>query len=285
MRLNQAIFVTAATFTFAGVGNAFAQGTMDAPAGSPTEATPPPATDVTPSATPATPADATPAPADVPAPVEVTPAPVAEPVPVTPVYTAPAPNNQYSDIVIPPTVHGHWMPASIYGVAIMAGGGVTDFTQGATRSETSTGGSWTARLAFGTRSILGFEASYIGGANNINALGFGNTTLVRNGAEGVIRLNAPLYAHDTLLEPYAFGGVGWNTYRLSNVNNVTASVSTSADNTVSVPLGLGFSTGYHGFIADLRYTIRPTYDQNMFRNQSGSALTNWDFGGMIGYEF
>src|SRR5215831_9730674 len=154
MRLNQAIFVTAATFTFAGVGNAFAQGTMEAPAGSPTEAMPPPGSEVTPAA---------------PAPT-----PVAQPVPVTPVYTAPAPypNNQYSDIVVPPTVHGHWMPASVYGVAIMAGGGVTDFTEGATRSETSTGGSWTARLAFGTRSILGFEASYIGGANNINALGF-----------------------------------------------------------------------------------------------------------------
>jgi len=256
------------------------------------EATPPPGAEVTPAAPATTPApvEVTPAPAEVtPAPVEVTPAPppVAQPVPVTPVYTAPAPypNNQYSDVVVPPTVRGHWMPASVYGVAIMAGGGVTDFTEGATRSETSTGGSWTARLAFGTRSILGFEASYIGGANNINALGFGNTTLVRNGAEGALRLNAPLYAHDTLLEPYAFGGVGWNTYRLSNVNNVTASVSTSADNTVSIPLGIGFATGYHGFIADLRYTIRPTYDQNLFRDQSSSALSNWDFGGMIGYEF
>ena len=50
---------------------------------------------------------------------------MAEPVPVTPVYgtPAPAPNNQYSDVVVPPAAQGHWMPASVYGVSLMAGGG------------------------------------------------------------------------------------------------------------------------------------------------------------------
>jgi hypothetical protein len=38
-------------------------------------------------------------------------------------------------------------------------------------------------------------------------------------------------------------------------------------------------------MADLRYTFRPTYDQNVFTNQTSNALSNWDFGGMLGYEF
>jgi hypothetical protein len=38
-------------------------------------------------------------------------------------------------------------------------------------------------------------------------------------------------------------------------------------------------------MADLRYTLRPTYDQSIFVNQTSSALSNWDLGAMLGYEF
>ena len=38
-------------------------------------------------------------------------------------------------------------------------------------------------------------------------------------------------------------------------------------------------------IADTRFTIRPTYDQTLLTQETSSALTNWDFGGMVGYEF
>jgi hypothetical protein len=38
-------------------------------------------------------------------------------------------------------------------------------------------------------------------------------------------------------------------------------------------------------MADVRYTLRPTYDQSVFVNQTSGALSNWDLGGMLGYEF
>jgi hypothetical protein len=119
----------------------------------------------------------------------------------------------------------------------------------------------------------------------LSGFGLGNATLVRNGLEGAVRINAPLYSYDTLFEPYGIVGVGWNTYRIANFNSNTASVSGTTDNTVSIPMGVGFMVGYRGFMADVRYTFRPTYDQSIFVNQSSNALSNWDLGGMIGYEF
>jgi hypothetical protein len=211
--------------------------------------------------------------------------PVASPAPVVPppVVGPPFPDRR-NDILLPQP-YTRWTPQSHMGLALMVGGGVTDFTDAPTRSETSTGGSWTARLAVATRSIVGFDASYVGGANTLHGFGGGNFTLVRNGLEGALRINAPLYSYDTLFLPYALAGVGWNTYRVANYNSSTTSVSGGYDNTVTVPLGLGFAIGYRGFMADLRYTLRPTYEQNIFVNQTNGALSNWDFGGMLGYEF
>jgi hypothetical protein len=180
-----------------------------------------------------------------------------------------------------------WAPASSFGMSIMAGGGVTDFTDSAARDATGTGGSWDVRFAFGTRRFVGFEGSYIGGANGIHDLGPTNShaTLVRNGLEVSLRFNAPTYVRDTLLEPYITAGFGWNGYRVLNVHEETSSVNATSSNTVSVPIAAGFSVGWKGFIADLRYTIRPTYRQTTFVTEGSSALTNWDLGGMLGYEF
>jgi hypothetical protein len=220
---------------------------------------------------------------------EVEPAPASEsdppPVPVyTPGYS---PEGAYpTDNGLPPGSAVRWMPASGFGMAVMAGGGVTDFTQGATRNLTGTGGAWDVRFVLGTRYFLGFEASYVGASTSINGLGLsGNSSLVRNGVEGGVRINVPLYARQTLLEPYFLGGAGWNSYRVSNVQSFTASVTTDSDNVVSVPLGVGFSVGYKGFVGDLRYTIRPTFRQTIIATEGSSGLTNWDAGAMIGYEF
>ena len=185
-----------------------------------------------------------------------------------------------------PEPTGRWMPGSRIGLAILAGGGVTDFTGGGTRANTGTGGFWDFRFAVATRYWIGFEGSYIGGANSIQGLGLsGDSTLLRNGLEGALRLQAPLHAGGALLEPYVLGGAGWNGYRVSNVSTYTASVTSSRDNTLSVPLGVGFAVGYKGFMGDLRYTFRPTYQQTILANQSGTGLSNWDAGAMIGYEF
>ena len=177
-------------------------------------------------------------------------------------------------------------PVSKIGLTILAGGGVTAFTQGTTRDETSLGGSWDVRFVVATRHWLGFEGSYIGSANPIKGLGLsGDSKLVRNGIEGALRVQAPLRHWSTLLEPYILGGVGWNAYRVTNIYSSTASIATNSDNTLVLPFGLGFMIGYKGFVGDLRYTIRPTYQQTLLPNQGANGLTNWDVGGMIGFEF
>ena len=263
MRLHRSILLIS-TITAATTGVAVAQTDTEAPPSAP------PGTEVQPAPATAAPV-AEPPPEGVPAPV---PAPVMVPAP------AYAPTAD-----VGPSTHMKWMPTTGFGVGLFVGGGVTDYTGSAARADTNTGGSWTGRVTLGTRSIVGLEGSYVGGANTLHALG-GNATLVRNGVEGALRINLPIMTHDSLLEPYIFGGLGWNGYRVTNYNSFsTASFTTGTDNTLSVPLGAGFTYGYHGFLADLRYTIRPTYDQQILVTQNGTALTNWDVGGMIGYEF
>jgi hypothetical protein len=207
--------------------------------------------------------------------------------PAAPVYTPPA-----SDIVpVAPAPPARWAPASRIGMAVMGGGGVTNFTGDVASDATGVGGSWDVRFAVATRRWVGFEASYIGGSNGINnllAVNDNNSArLNRNGLEGALRINAPLYAKNTLLSPYLLGGVGWNSYRVSNYNAVTSSLafSSNTDNTISVPVATGFAVGYKGFIADVRYTFRPTFEQQILLNGSSSTLTNWDAGAMLGYEF
>jgi hypothetical protein len=180
-----------------------------------------------------------------------------------------------------------WKPLSSFGMTLAAGGGLTDFTSSGAREVTDLGGAWDIRMAFRTRRLLGFEISYIGGANVVHSLGLDTTAtkLIRNGVEGAMRLNAPFYVKDTLLEPYFAGGLGWNGYRITNVETATASVSPSGQNTLAVPIAAGFLAGYKGFVADFRGTFRPTFGQTTLRGAGDTALTNWDVGGMIGFEF
>jgi hypothetical protein len=174
-----------------------------------------------------------------------------------------------------------YVPRSIYGVALTAGGGATDFEYIGANSVTSTGGSWDVRLAFGTRTFLGVEAAYVGAAQSISGLGLNSNTLLRNGLEGVLRGQFPMPVGLALFEPYAFLGLGWNHYSFANTPVATASLSTT-DEVLTVPWGFGMSGGYKGFLADLRFTYRPTYNANILGNVS---MTNWNIGGAIGYEF
>lgn len=189
-------------------------------------------------------------------------------------------------VVVGPVFASDGKPDSKIGLGVMAGGGVTDFTEGATRNQTTVGGSWDVRALIATRTWIGFEVSYIGGANPIKALGLsGNSKLVRNGVETAVRVQLPLYHRLTLLEPYVLGGVGWNSYRVTYVNTYSSSVTTSGDNTVAVPFGVGFMVGYKGFLIDFRSTIRPTFRQTILGIGGANGLTNWDTGAMIGFEF
>ena len=171
-----------------------------------------------------------------------------------------------------------------WGMAVSAGGGVMDFAGDSARDMTGTAGQWDARLAFGTRQAIGFEAAYIGTAGSIDAIGLDtDAMLVSNGAEGLLRVNFV----PGVVQPYAFGGVAWRRYDLTNTDTNTSDVI-GQDDVLEVPLGvgLGFRTG--SLILDARAAYRIATDEDLIPNeeQTGfSTLDSVNVSGHIGVEF
>jgi len=177
-------------------------------------------------------------------------------------------------------------PVGIYGYV---GGGVTNFTEPEAVGATTTGGYWDARLGVGTRSILGGEVAYVGGARDVDALGLNNSAfLVNNGLEGVARLNVPITTNKVLVEPYTFGGVGWQHYNLASETTNTSDVQDS-DDIMTVPLGLGLAFGFSGFTLDARATYRHAVFSDLLGNSTSSfdseSLNSWGAGAALGFEF
>jgi hypothetical protein len=186
--------------------------------------------------------------------------------------------------------HGDmYRPAGLttFGWAAFVGGGYEDFTNSNIRNVTGGGGAWDARLIGGTHSYLGFEAAYVGAARSIDALGLGNnSTLVSNGFEGAFRLNVPVARGDSLYEPFAFVGLGWSRYRVTNYNATVTSDVRSGDDVMTIPFGAGFAYGYRAFIADARVAYTPTLFNNLLQSTNGSGtLNHWGVGGNIGISF
>jgi hypothetical protein len=203
------------------------------------------------------------------------PPPASPPIPIT----TPAP------VATPYEVEGRPYPMWIskMGSAIMLGGGWEDFTQSVPKAATASGGSWNLRLAAGTRQFVGLEAAYVGAARSANALGFtSSTTLISNGLEGNLRVNVPVGAGMTLIEPFGFVGLGWQHYQFSKT--VSTADITSSDDVMTLPYGAGLMVAYGMFMLDARVTFRETYFNNMFR-ATNSKLNTLGAGGNIGVEF
>lgn len=207
---------------------------------------------------------------------------------VTPLETPAAPAPAPIVIIPPPEKEYVERPvAHRIGAALTVGGGLIDFTGDNARDMTSTGGYWNARVITGTRQFVGVEAAYIGSARDVSALGLSNQAmLVGNGVEGALRLNVPIINGRSIVEPFAFAGVGWSRYNITNSNTNTSSLA-SSDDIMEIPYGGGVSFGYNGFIADARFTYRSTYYNDLMRTPSGLAgrLDNWSVGGQLGVEF
>jgi hypothetical protein len=170
-------------------------------------------------------------------------------------------------------------------MAFLLGGGVSDFVNTTPQNFTGTGGSWNVRGIVGTRRIIAVEGSYVGAAQSISGLGLnGSNTLLRNGLEGVLRVQAPIPTVMGMIEPYAFGGAGWAHYSFATTPVATASVN-SSDDVVTFPFGMGLMGCYKGLLGDLRVTYRPTINSDLFGTAANSGLSNWDVGGSLGYEF
>lgn len=178
------------------------------------------------------------------------------------------------------------------GIAIAAGGGASGFTNDAMRDTTDIGGDWDVRLTFGTRSPLAFEASYIGSAQSIDALGLDDDAiLVGNGLQGAVRLNATV---ESTVQPFLYAGLGWRRYDLTNVD-VNLSDVRGDDNVLEIPLGIGVAGRWSGLIVDLRGEFRATTNGDLvpeftaesiaLGEEDFASMHRWGVKATVGYEF
>lgn len=196
--------------------------------------------------------------------------------PPQPTYVAPATNGDALEIE-------QGLPRSGFGTGLTVGGGVTNFVESDARGVTNVGGAWDVRLTLGTRLPVGFEASYAGSAHEVNSLGVeDDAALVRNGAEGALRLNIPLTFDRFLLSPFAIAGVGWHRYDLVNTDFNTSGIQED-DNVFVIPLGAGLGGSYQGFLFDARFTYKPAFDDDFLG--AGVDLDTWTVSANIGAEF
>jgi peptidoglycan-associated lipoprotein len=225
-------------------------------------------------------AEATPPPAPEAVPA---PEPVPEETPPPPVAAAPetTPQPQYEATPGYRPFYG-----SPFGFALLVGGGYSNFTGGNAKGLTSGGGSWDARIVAGTRSFIGFEAAYVGTANNVNVLGSTSSTLISNGVEGALRLNVPIVMGWHMIEPYGFIGLGWQNYKVTNNRPAFTDFNSGSDNVMTLPVGGGIAYTYKALSVDARAGWTATYYNNILLTTSGSNnLDHWGVGGHVGVAF
>ncbi len=169
-----------------------------------------------------------------------------------------------------------------YGEYILLGGGVTDFTEDAVKDRFDVGGAWDLRLGFGSRFYVGGELAYVGSAARGSGAGAGSD-LLTNGAEAVLRLQYPYDAGGWLVEPFAFGGIGWSHL---SIRDAPPGLKDSDDVGV-VPFGAGITVGRGHLLLDARFTYRTSFDEDIAfaPNQAAASLERWTVGASVGYEF
>jgi opacity protein-like surface antigen len=179
----------------------------------------------------------------------------------------------------------HWHGPDL---GLQVGGGVVNYGSSQMEQLTRPGGYWDARLVLGMRQVFAFELAYVGAMSPLNAPGVApGSTLYRNGAEGDLRLNAPLLMRDgAYVLPYALAGMGWERFHIGN-GGTDGRVLARNDDVVTVPVGGGVSIGYRHLFIDTRFTYRFTQHEDLLAaaGPSSDRLRNWSFGGNFGYLF
>jgi hypothetical protein len=244
--------------------------------------TPPPVTSPEPSTTIIVP----PAPTTEPQP--------AQPAPSTTVIVPPPPPQQTTVYVQPqpqppPEQHkrrGCWT-SKVFApcaVGLVVGGGAADFVSNGMSSLVQTGAAWDMHITVGTRSFIAFETGYMGTLNRLEN-GQGNAPfLMSNSLDTDLRINLiPWY-----VEPYVFGGVGWNHMSITNerADPQMASLFRNSDEQLLVPAGGGISAylGRHATL-DARATYRAMFNQDILIRNPGERVDQWSVLGRIGYAF
>ncbi|MDX2087814.1 MAG: outer membrane beta-barrel protein [Kofleriaceae bacterium] len=179
-------------------------------------------------------------------------------------------------------------PLARYGLEVSLGGGVSGFTSDSARDFTNDGGAWEVNVGIGNRSPLGFEASYIGSAQSIDALGLDeNAILVGNGVQGLVRVN---FTQDYSLQPFAFAGAAWRHYNLTNTDFNTSDIDDS-DDVLEIPMGAGLAFKYQGFTLDARGEFRLASQEDLMPSLTAvdvddrATMDRWGVNANIGYTF
>jgi len=156
------------------------------------------------------------------------------------------------------------------------------------RTATETGAEWDARLTIGTRSFIAFEAGYAGTYNKLQSPveGHGSVApyMVNNGVDGDLRLNLLPFR----VQPYVFGGVGYNRATINNLNDSPAMAQrfNSADDQLLVPAGGGLAVyPFAHAMLDARFTYRAIFADNLDRANPDERLDQWAVTGRLGYGF
>jgi hypothetical protein len=175
------------------------------------------------------------------------------------------------------------------GAAVAAGGGVSDFSHDSARDFVDTGGAWELRGVFGTRSLVGVEAAYIGSAYEIASPGE-STTLLGNGVEVSGRVNLLRNGMDNRragLQPYVLAGFAWKNYQLSG-DLATAAVD-DEDNAFEIPVGTGVAYYFeNGIMLDGRFAYRFAFEDELIQpvgDAEDANLDNWSATARLGLEF
>ncbi len=166
------------------------------------------------------------------------------------------------------------------GEYFLVGGGVTDFSKGALRDRFDVGGSWDARVGLGGRYYVGGEVAYSGSYRGFKGT---DSNLAMNGLEAVVRLQYPFATGAWLVEPFAFGGIGWNHLSL---RPSPAGIANDDDIGV-VPFGGGLTFGYGRWLLDARFTWRSTFNDrvSLAPGVSTADLSAWTAGVSVGAGF
>jgi hypothetical protein len=172
--------------------------------------------------------------------------------------------------------------------SITVGGGVNDFAFGTMRRATEVGAEWDARITFGTRTPIAFEAGYVGTYNKLAGPTEGQGSvapyLMQHSVDGDLRINLLPFR----VQPYIFGGVGYNHVNLRNRgdNPALAARFNDSDDNLLVPAGAGLAgyVGRHGTM-DVRFTYRAIFFRDLDRVETDSRGDQWVVAGRFGYAF
>ena len=184
------------------------------------------------------------------------------------------------------------IPASQIGVSLGLGGSATGFTSSEASDVTSVGGGYELRSTIGTRLPVAAEIAYVGWRRDIALPGVTGTSagetphMFSNGIEGAARIQHPFSSGSWLIEPFAFGGLGWSHIGVYATLPASSPMSTS-DDVLVVPFGAGVGAGWNGLMFEARFTYRATFSEDLLKKADGTtaSLNNWSVGGLVGYEF